>query len=652
MLQPKSLTTKIYIPLGIIMALGFAAVIFNSFRALDQITQNVYQQQSQALQTAMRQSLGRKYDITLTNALSLSENDAFKTALSTGYRKPAIETATKLIQKYKESTPFKNIKIHLHTADAHSFLRAWAPEKYGDDLRGFRESVNTIIKTKRPFSTIEVGKAGPTFRGLAPIMDNKNRYLGSLEFMMGFRSNLEALRKNMHSEALVLMDKKYLSIAPNLSQNPKLGEYIIVQQRKNIEPKLLHDLQKMGQIDFSDYRKSDNYLLTKLPLLDFKKARIGYILLAEPLTQVEQIVNESKSALIEQLGFMMAVNMMIFVFLLYLMHKLVKKRLTSLIGITKNLASGEADLTKRLPVENHDELSRTNTWLNSFIERIQHTLQETKHSSTHNRSVTDTFAQIASLIKGSIGKSAQIIDTLHDRSNDIHDRVEESLEVAETTKASVEETKNNLTKTREILYNLIHQVENSAQREQELSDRLNHLSSEANQAKEVLSVIRDIADQTNLLALNAAIEAARAGEHGRGFAVVADEVRQLAEKTQASLAQINATINVIVQAITDASREMNQNSADTQQLIDLSSDAESYMQASYGRMEETAEAISQTTQASYEISGKVETMLAQIRDIHRLGQNNVDEVKKMEETLRDLTETSQQLDNKLSAFRV
>ncbi|HHD83778.1 MAG TPA: methyl-accepting chemotaxis protein, partial [Campylobacteraceae bacterium] len=220
------------------------------------------------------------------------------------------------------------------------------------------------------------------------------------------------------------------------------------------------------------------------------------------------------------------------------------------------------------------------------------------------------------------------------------------------TKASVEETKNNLTKTREILYNLIHQVENSAQREQEPSDRLNHLSSEANQAREVLSVIRDIADQTNLLALNAAIEAARAGEHGRGFAVVADEVRQLAEKTQASLAQINATINVIVQAITDASREMNQNSADTQQLIDLSSDAESYMQASYGRMEETAEAISQTTQASYEISGKVETMLAQIRDIHRLGQNNVDEVKKMEETLRDLTETSQQLDNKLSAFRV
>jgi methyl-accepting chemotaxis protein len=112
----------------------------------------------------------------------------------------------------------------------------------------------------------------------------------------------------------------------------------------------------------------------------------------------------------------------------------------------------------------------------------------------------------------------------------------------------------------------IGRIDSIAQKENELSDNLQSLAANANETKEILSTIGDIADQTNLLALNAAIEAARAGEHGRGFAVVADEVRKLAERTQKSLAEISATINVLVQAIADSSEALNTNKEDMMDL--------------------------------------------------------------------------------------
>jgi len=174
---------------------------------------------------------------------------------------------------------------------------------------------------------------------------------------------------------------------------------------------------------------------------------------------------------------------------------------------------------------------------------------------------------------GQMKEMLEGVNTLGDALSDAQKQNEES---AARLEEKAQELSNAIDTLKQTTFKeLSHIVESTTDRiteashkQNELADNLARLSSDAEQVKGILTVISDIADQTNLLALNAAIEAARAGEHGRGFAVVADEVRKLAERTQKSLTEINATISVVVQAIGDNSDALNNNAKEMNQLTD------------------------------------------------------------------------------------
>jgi len=201
------------------------------------------------------------------------------------------------------------------------------------------------------------------------------------------------------------------------------------------------------------------------------------------------------------------------------------------------------------------------------------------------------------------------------------------------------------------LEEVVATVSVSADRQMELSKDMNELTLQAAQTKNVLSIIADIADQTNLLALNAAIEAARAGEHGRGFAVVADEVRKLAEKTHGSLQDIDIIVNIILQGIHQNSTAITKVSDDMHKVSLTASKLVNYAKETQNNIEDSVIVSSKIMETNTHIAKQTKILIDQMQKTIDLSKNNRETSKKVRESALDIDENSEKLKEALESFR-
>ncbi|MBJ7536710.1 methyl-accepting chemotaxis protein [Marinomonas transparens] len=353
-----------------------------------------------------------------------------------------------------------------------------------------------------------------------------------------------------------------------------------------------------------------------------------------------------------RLGIISAIIILITLLISFVIVRSILLPIRQIQNALGNIADGEGDLTARLPKSGNDQLTQIATSYNTFVERLSQTLtkavslnKEVEEKSLELKSVASKTQAITQQREGMFTQMADTIREVDSFKDEVIESTQSTITSAQTTVDKTKTGQDSIQQTVQSLDKLSNELDAGLKTVVQLAEQSQTIGS-------VLDVISAIAEQTNLLALNAAIEAARAGEQGRGFAVVADEVRGLASRTQASTDEIQAMISKLQSGAKEAEiriTESHQQSKKTTEEIALTTQ---YLQEIAASVDDINKASNTVIQSVTMQSDMVQKLNHLNEEISELSNQASLQVRQNNETSDALARTSHQTQEVMATFKL
>lgn len=474
-------------------------------------------------------------------------------------------------------------------------------------------------------------------------------------YTRGYQLSFDVSNKEGYAKTLHLI-KEYIAEFKNTCNDTIKQEVTLIQEilktydmGNEARFKLIDTYQeKIFSPDFFDTKEGKHFqVLTS-------QAATHYFTLQTKIEKLSKDVESIEFNALEKIKILATIVAGLITIIVSFLFMITLSRIRSSIDIaSKNCAyiMEKKDLNHSIKTVGKDEIAYMMNIFNTLLTDLAKALDGAKQSSHENAAIAEELSSTSLHIGNVIENSAKEVEETTRFTEEVAIILEQSSHNSFNAGTTISHVSEELFKASQEVLNVSEELQSIVIQQTDLSERLEHLDQDVEQVKHILSVIADIAEQTNLLALNAAIEAARAGEHGRGFAVVADEVRKLAERTQKSLIESNATVTVIVQSVNTSSEMMRHGAHAIQKLGNKAQATQGLMSQTVTHMLGAKEIAQKTAEEANIGKEKALHVIERIRAINTISNSNARSVEEIASAAEHLAKLSEELNVSLAQFK-